>query len=80
MFDVTTSITYVTDSGYIYMVLPLFWIGVALISVVNVKLLKAREKGKNNRRHDKFISTINLSSIKPRQKLMQTHSKKIEGY
>ena len=33
IFDVTTSITYVTDTSYIYLVLPLFWIGVALVSV-----------------------------------------------
>jgi len=38
IFDVTTSITYVNDSRYIYLVLPLLWIGAALISVVSSKL------------------------------------------
>jgi O-antigen ligase len=38
IFDVTTSITYVTKTGYIYLALPLFWIVVALIVVVNTKL------------------------------------------
>ena len=37
IFDVTTSITYVTNTGYIYLVLPLLWIGAALIAVVNTK-------------------------------------------
>jgi O-antigen ligase len=35
IFDVTTSITYVTNTGYVYLVLPLLWIGAALISVVS---------------------------------------------
>jgi putative inorganic carbon (HCO3(-)) transporter len=38
MFDVTTSVTYVTNTGYIYLVLPLLWIGAALLSVVSGKL------------------------------------------
>ena len=38
MFDVTTSVTYVTNTGYIYLVLPLLWIGAALFSVVSGKL------------------------------------------
>jgi O-antigen ligase len=38
IFDVTTSITYVTNLGYVYLVLPLFWIGVSLISVMSNKL------------------------------------------
>jgi O-antigen ligase len=37
IFDVTTSITYVTDNGYIYLVLPLLWIGAALITVANTR-------------------------------------------
>jgi O-antigen ligase len=37
IFDVTISVTYVNDIGYIYMVLPLLWIGAALIAVVNFK-------------------------------------------
>jgi len=37
IFDVTTSITYVTNSGYIYLVLPLLWIGVALFAVVHMR-------------------------------------------
>jgi O-antigen ligase len=44
IFDVTTSITYVTDTGYIYLVVPLLWIGAALITVVNSKLACALEK------------------------------------
>ena len=46
IFDVTTSITYVTDTRYIYLALPLFWIGAALIVVVNAKLSYALEKDK----------------------------------
>jgi O-antigen ligase len=46
IFDVTTSITYVTDNGYIYLVLPLLWIGAALIIVVNTKLSGTLEKVK----------------------------------
>jgi len=38
MFDTTHSITYVIDNGYIYLVLPLLWIGAALVSVINDKL------------------------------------------
>jgi O-antigen ligase len=38
IFDVTTSVTDVTDTGYIYLVLPLLWIGAASIVVVNTKL------------------------------------------
>jgi O-antigen ligase len=37
IFDVTTSITYVTPTGYIYLALPLFWIGVALFAVVHMR-------------------------------------------
>jgi len=37
LFDVTTSITYVTNTGYIYLALPLLWIGVALFAVVHMK-------------------------------------------
>jgi len=44
IFDVTTTITYVTDTGYIYMALPLFWIGLALIAVVNTNLSSTLEK------------------------------------
>jgi O-antigen ligase len=40
LFDTTYSITYVTNSGYIYLVLPLLFIGAALISVINDKLSK----------------------------------------
>jgi len=36
IFDVTTSITYATDTGYIYLVLPLLWIGAALFAVVHM--------------------------------------------
>jgi O-antigen ligase len=36
MFDVTPTITYVTASGYIYLALPLLWIGAALIAVVHM--------------------------------------------
>ena len=46
IFDVTTSITYVTDTGYIYLVLPLLWIGAALFTVVNIKLSGTLEKVK----------------------------------
>jgi O-antigen ligase len=38
IFDVTISVTYVTNTGYVYLVLPLLWIGVALIVVVNTKV------------------------------------------
>jgi len=38
IFDTTHSITYVTDKGYIYLALPLLWIGAALISVMENKL------------------------------------------
>ena len=38
IFDVTISVTYVTNTGYIYLVLPLLWIGAALVAVVNTKL------------------------------------------
>ena len=37
IFDVTTSITYVTNTGYIYLVLPLLWIGAALFAVVHMR-------------------------------------------
>jgi len=37
IFDVTTSITYVSPTGYIYLALPLFWIGVALFAVVHMR-------------------------------------------
>ena len=37
IFDVTTSVTYVTNTGYIYLVLPLLWISVALFAVVHMK-------------------------------------------
>jgi O-antigen ligase len=40
LFDTTYSITYVTNIGYIYLVLPLLFIGAALISVINDKLSK----------------------------------------
>ena len=43
VFDVTTSVTYVTNSGYIYLVLPLFWLGAAFITVVENKLSLARK-------------------------------------
>ena len=46
IFDVTTSITYVTDIGYIYLVLPLFWIGAALFAVVNTKFSNTLENVK----------------------------------
>jgi len=37
IFDVNHTITYVTETGYIYLALPLLWIGAALISVMSVK-------------------------------------------
>ena len=37
MFDVTTTVTYITAAGYIYLALPLLWIGAALISVVHMR-------------------------------------------
>jgi len=37
IFDVTTSITYATGIGYIYLVLPLLWIGAALFAVVHIR-------------------------------------------
>jgi O-antigen ligase len=43
IFDVTISITYVTNTGYIYLVLPLFWIGVGLFVVVIKRLTGALE-------------------------------------
>jgi O-antigen ligase len=47
IFDVTTSITYVTGARYVYLVLPLMWIGVALFVVVHTKFSsKAAEKGR----------------------------------
>jgi len=46
IFDVTTSVTYVTAKGYIYLALPLLWIGVALFTVVSTKLSNALEKDK----------------------------------
>jgi O-antigen ligase len=39
MFDVTPTITYVTQTGYIYLALPLLWIGAALISVIHMRNL-----------------------------------------
>ena len=39
MFDVTPTITYVTASGYIYLALPLLWIGAALIAAVHMRNL-----------------------------------------
>ena len=45
IFDVTTTITYVTDTGYIYLVLPLLWIGVALFVVV---LMRREGEVRNN--------------------------------
>jgi len=44
IFDVTTSITYVTKTGYIYLVLPLLWIEAALFVVVNKRLSLKSEK------------------------------------
>jgi O-antigen ligase len=38
IFDVNTSVTYVTNTGYIYLVLPLLWIACALFAVVRMKL------------------------------------------
>jgi len=38
IFDTNHSITYVTDNGYIYLALPLLWIGASLISVISSKL------------------------------------------
>lgn len=38
-FDTTPTITYITSTGYIYLSLPLLWIGAALISVVNEQFL-----------------------------------------
>ena len=46
IFDVTTSITYVTGTGYIYLVLPLLWIGAALFAVVNTKFSNTLENVK----------------------------------
>jgi O-antigen ligase len=46
IFDVTTSETYVTANGYIYLALPLFWIGAALFTVVTIKLSGTLEKVK----------------------------------
>jgi len=46
IFDVTISVTDVTDTGYIYLVLPLLWIGAALIAVVNTKFSSTLEKVK----------------------------------
>ena len=40
IFDVTYSVTDVTKTGYIDLGLPLLWIGAALISVINNKLLE----------------------------------------
>ena len=37
IFDVLTTITYVTGTGYIYLSLPLLWIGAALSAVVSMK-------------------------------------------
>jgi len=36
VFDVTTTITYVTPSGYIYLALPLIWIFAAVFTVTGV--------------------------------------------
>ena len=44
IFDVTTSITYVTNASYVYLVLPLLWIGAALIAVVSSKVPKTSDK------------------------------------
>ena len=38
IFDVTTSVTYVTNTGYIYLTIPLLWIVGALFVVVNARL------------------------------------------
>jgi O-antigen ligase len=46
IFDVTISITYVTTTGYIYLALPLLWVGAALIAVVNTKRSIALENFK----------------------------------
>jgi O-antigen ligase len=40
LFDTTYSITYVTNTGYIYLVLPLLFIAAALISMINDKISK----------------------------------------
>jgi len=37
VFDVTTSITHVFDKGYVYLSLPLLWIGAALFALINAK-------------------------------------------
>ena len=44
IFDVTISETYMTANGYIYLALPLLWIGAALFTVVNIKLSGTLEK------------------------------------
>jgi O-antigen ligase len=54
IFDVTISVTYVFGTGYVYLVLPLLWIGAALISVVNVKLTTQHNKSTG----DHTISTL----------------------
>jgi hypothetical protein len=46
IFDVTTSETYMTANGYIYLALPLLWIGAALIVVVNTKFSSTLKKVK----------------------------------
>lgn len=46
IFDVTTSVTYVSKSGYIYLVLPLLWIGAGLFVVVIERFNGALEKVK----------------------------------
>jgi O-antigen ligase len=47
IFDVTTSITDVTNTRYIYLVLPLLWIGVALFVVVKTNFNKIKCKERN---------------------------------
>jgi len=56
IFDVTTTITYVTDAGYVYLALPLLWIWVALFATVHM-----RQEGKvrNNTRSNSQVIEFN---------------------
>jgi O-antigen ligase len=42
IFDVTYSVTHLTDTGYIYLSIPLLWIAAALVSVMSRKISMQR--------------------------------------
>jgi len=57
IFDTTISETYVTSNGYIYLVLPLLWIGAALIAVVHKTRCDTLEKIKKSE-HGGIVSKV----------------------